>query len=82
MAQEVHLIVTNRTTGDFYFGRSYPDDDYNNDGKIERYRIPVYIVKLEGIRSGKAVSIGWKALRFMPYWNDPKNPGTHYKTKG
>ena len=67
----------------FYLARSYPDDDRDNNGRIEVYHVPVYKVFINGIGPGGAqVRKEWKALRFMPYWNDPKSPDKHYRTKG
>ncbi|MBZ4187453.1 hypothetical protein [Niabella beijingensis] len=83
MPRTVNIIVTSQTTGDTYLGRSYPDSDFDNNGKTEIYKIPVYYVDIESTDStGKKVTRRWKALRFMPYWNDPKDPSTHYKQKG
>jgi hypothetical protein len=61
-----------------YQARSYPDADKDNDGTIELYNTPVYEVK---ISTGTNSRI-WKAVRFMPYWNDPSSPNTHYRTRG
>ncbi|MCD2425527.1 hypothetical protein LQ567_22275 [Niabella pedocola] len=83
MPRTVNIIVTNNTTGDHYIGRSYPDSDYDNNGKTEYYKIPVYYVHLEGMdSSNKKVTLKWKALRFMPYWNDPKQPDKRYRHRG
>ncbi len=75
---EVHIIISSQLTGDTYLARSYPDDDFDNNGKKELYKTPVYKVFIEGRSSRKE----WKALRFMPYYNDPKAPSGNYKTKG
>ncbi len=75
---EVTITVTNRKTGDTYQARSYPDSDKNNDGVIELYNTPVYEVELV---SGSTKKI-WKAVRFMPYWNDPISPNAHYRSRG
>ena len=42
------------------------------------YKTSVY----EGHISQGNQKIVWEAVRFMPYWNDPKSPDPHYKTKG
>lgn len=76
--KEVTITVTNRKTGDYYQARSFPDSDMDNDGAIELYRVPVYEVE---IQSGSDIR-KWTAVRFMPYWNDPKSPSAHYKTLG
>lgn len=75
------ITVTGIETGDIYYSRSYPDDDYNDNGKIELYSTPVYKVTIEDtLNSSKKKE--WKALRFMPFWNDPSSPSSSYKTKG
>ena len=74
----VTITVTSRKTGDSYEARSYPDSDKNNDGVVELYRVPVYEVEISSGANKKT----WTAVRFMPYWNDPGTPNTHYKTKG
>lgn len=81
--RNVTVLVSNVRTGDMYLARSYPDDDYNNNGRIELYRVPVYIVEIKGTDgSNKPQTKTWKALRFMPYWNDPASPKPNYRTKG
>lgn len=77
MMNEVLITISNIKTGENYLARSYPDDDYNNNGKIELYWTPVYKVFLQNDKEQKE----WKALRFMPYWNDPKQPYSKYKTR-
>jgi len=74
----VTIVITNNKTGELYKARSYPDDDKDNDGAIEFYNTPVYEIE---ITSGSKI-IKWKAVRFMPYWNDPASPDLHYKSKG
>ncbi len=79
MLKDVYITVTNQKTGETYFSRSYPDDDFNNNGKIELYNTPVYWVS---IKNDDGIERNWKSVRFMPYWNDPKNPNNKYKSKG
>ena len=43
---KVLIHITAVQTGDYYMARSYPDDDYNNNGKIELYKVPVYTINL------------------------------------
>lgn len=74
----VTITVTNRKTGDTYQAKSYPDADKNNDGRIELYNTPVYEIN---ITSGTTTKT-WKAVRFMPFWNDPASPSTKYKSQG
>ncbi len=78
---KVLIHITAVQTGEYYMARSYPDDDYNNNGKIELYEVPVYTINLKNLENTSSL-ISWKALRFMPYWNDPSQPSNHYKTKG
>jgi hypothetical protein len=75
------ITVTGIKTGDTYYSRSYPDSDYDNNGKVELYSTPVYKVTIEN-ETNKTKKREWKALRFMPYWNDPKSPSPPYGTKG
>lgn len=79
---EVHITVSNQLTGDTYLSRSYPDEDFNNNGKIELYKTPVYKVFIESKTTGGLITREWKALRFMPYFNDPKSPIKGYKSRG
>lgn len=76
--QEVLITVTGTLTGDKYYARSYPDDDIDNNGRIELYETPVYRVTIQNNEEVKE----WKALRFMPYWNDPNDLDTRYKQRG
>ncbi len=81
--RKVVIVVSNQTTSDVYYAKSYPDPDFDNDLKWERYKAPVYKVFLDGTDpAGKATREEWKALRFMPFWNDPKEPDTRYNTRG
>lgn len=81
--REVDIIVTNLKTNDLYLSRSYPDEDFDNNGRVEVYQSPVYKVLINGTYSNhQPVRKEWKALRFMPYWNDPKTPDPHYGYKG
>lgn len=75
---EVLIVISNEKTGETYLSRSFPDDDYDNNGKIELYKTPVYKVYIKS----KGKKIAWKALRFMPYWNDPKKLSPAYKMRG
>ncbi|HEX3043181.1 MAG TPA: hypothetical protein VHY08_00385 [Bacillota bacterium] len=74
----ITIVVSNIKTADKYQARSYPHDDFDRNGKVELYETPVYKVF---IKSGDRVK-EWKALRFMPYWNNPSGPVAMYKTKG
>ncbi len=76
----VLITVTGVETGDTYLAKSYPDDDFNDNGKRELYKTPVYKVFIENEK--KTIKKEWKALRFMPFWNDPNNPSSHYKARG
>lgn len=81
-ARKVVITLTDRIV-DYYEARSYPDDDRNNDGLWELYRVPVYKILVAGIDdAGSAATAEHQAPRFMPYYNDPANPDPHYATKG
>ncbi len=83
MLRDVYITVSDTTTGDTYRSRSYPDDDYDDNGRIELYNTPVYRLYVDGEDDrGNKVSKSWKALRFMPYWNDPNSPSKKYRSKG
>jgi len=81
--REVLIRVSNREVPNLYTARSYPKKDYNNNGLHELYEVPVYYVYIEGTDNrGIAVKRVWNALRFMPYWNDPKDRSPNYSTLG
>ncbi|MRG96384.1 hypothetical protein [Polyangium spumosum] len=83
--REVLITVSSLQTSDRYLAKSYPDKDYDNNGLHELYEVPVYKVFLDGTDAdGKPQRREWTALRFMPYWNDPKmpEPGHEADTKG
>lgn len=83
MLREVLITISNKKTKDTYLARSYPDKDFDDNGKKELYTTPVYEVYITGTdKDGNSVRKVWKALRFMPYWNDPKSPYKKYKTLG
>jgi hypothetical protein len=75
---EVIVTVTNRKTGEQYIAKSYPDSDREDDGVLDYYYVPVYEITI----SSRNTSKKWKAVRFMPFWNDPNTPSTTYRTKG
>lgn len=76
--KDVTVVVTNKKTGQHYYAHSYPDRDIDNNGKNDVYKTPIYEVHIiQG-----ANKIVWNAVRFMPYWNDPKAPNPKYKTIG
>lgn len=81
MGNGVLIRITSQKTGDNYLAKSYPDNDYNNDGWGELYSVPVYYLEIINI-DDPAVSCRWKCLRFMPYWNDPSSPSSNYKLRG
>lgn len=83
MLRNVYITVTNQTVPQVYYADSYPATDRNYDGKDDRYEVPVYKVFIEGTdNNGALQKKEWKALRFMPYWNDPHFPARGFKTKG
>lgn len=75
------ITVTGTLTGDTYLSRSYPDDDYNDNGKIELYSTPVYKIAIQNVNDSSKKK-EWKALRFMPFWNNPLSPSSSYKARG
>ena len=80
MGDKVLIRITGQQTGDSYLAKSYPDMDYDNDGWGELYAVPVYYIDIINI-SIPSVERRWKCLRFMPYWNDPVSPSSHYKLR-
>lgn len=80
--RKVKITLTKKVVGS-YEARSYPHDDYDNDGFIELYKVPVHEIIVAGTdNKGKPQTFIHKAPRFMPYWNNPKSPDPDYKTKG
>lgn len=80
MKNEVLIRITGQQTGDSYLAKSYPDNDYDNDGWGELYAVPVYYIEIINIGT-PSIERRWKCLRFMPYWNDPDSPSSHYKLR-
>jgi len=81
--RDVLITISNQTTGGKYWASSYPSRDLNGDTKEESYSVPVYKVFISGTDAkGNRIVKSWAALRFMPYWNDPKKPVKSYKTRG
>lgn len=81
--RDVLITVSNRTTPYKYYARSYPMTDRDGNSRFDRYEVPVYKVFIQGTDAiGIKTVKEWTALRFMPFWNDPKNPSSHYKSKG
>jgi hypothetical protein len=83
MPHNALIVITNKKKGDSYLCSSYPDDDSDNNNKIELHRTPAYKVLIKGISVANSSQAKERpAVRFMPYWNDPKTPDKYYKTKG
>jgi hypothetical protein len=81
--REVTIVVSNIKAPLFYIAKSYPCKDFDRNGQQECYRVPIYKAFIDGTSAnGRSVRKEWTALRFMPYWNDPKNPSKHYTIKG
>jgi hypothetical protein len=82
--RDVVVTVSGQKTADIYYSRSYPNEIHDEDGKVKLYATPVYKVFIKGKNAagGEAVTKEWTALRFMPYWNDPKRRDPRYKTIG
>jgi hypothetical protein len=80
---EVLITISNKQTADRYLCKSFPDLDIDNNELMELYPTPVYKLFIENTGKSKAEKKEWKALRFYPYWNDPKALDIRYKkTKG
>jgi hypothetical protein len=81
--REVLITISNEEVPGLTYGaRSYPDSDYDDNGSIEIYMVPVYYVYIEGTNNhGFTEKKTWQALRFMPYWN-PYGAVSSYKTPG
>lgn len=79
---KVTITISNQKTQDVYYAKSYPHRDKDGDGFAEVYKVSVYKVFIEGLDiNGENIVREWKALRFMPYWND-SNQKSKYKSKG
>jgi len=74
----VTITISGQKTGETYLAKSYPHYDFNKNGRMELYETPVYRVFISTEKS----KVEWKALRFMPYYNDPKSPSSKYGAKG
>lgn len=80
---DVLITISNQTIVEKYSAKSYPMFDRDKDGRYDRYEIPIYKVFISGKDSGGFNIVKtWTALRFMPYWNDPKSPDKRYKSRG
>lgn len=78
MTRNVKITLTATQTGATYLMRAYPTEI--ND---KSYEMPVYILTVEGTDiKGIKKTKNYNCLRFSIYYNDPKNPDTHYKTLG
>lgn len=80
--RKVKITLTSKVVGS-YEARSYPHDDYNKNGKIELYKVPVHQIVVSGTdKAGNPKKFIHKAPRFMPFWNDPARPVSDYTTTG
>lgn len=80
--RRVTIIVTSDIVGS-YEARSYPDEQKTPNNEFPLYRVPVYTIRVRGTdTNGTDVMRDFIAPRFMPYYNDPKNPHAEYKTLG
>lgn len=81
-SRQVEITVTKNIVAE-YEARSYPNPGSDKKGFYSLYKVPVYEIVVAG--KSEAGAVGTKvfmAPRFMPYYNDPKNPDSHYATKG
>jgi hypothetical protein len=80
--QQVDIVVTNSVVGS-YEARSYPDQQTDAVGQYPLYSVPIYKIQVVGKDSShKPVVVDFVAPRFMPYYNNPKQPDPHYKAVG
>lgn len=81
-AREVEIIVTKNVVGS-YEARSYPNDQTDTNGFYPLYRVPLYQIAVTGKDDNQVASSStFIAPRFMPYFNDPHSPSSHYKAMG
>ncbi len=81
-SQTVEICVTNQIV-EHYEARSYPDEQYDKNGFYKLYKVPVYKIIVSDVgAAGSKAQREFMAPRFMPYYNDPKKPHSHYATKG
>ena len=82
MLNQVEIVVTNFKVGS-YEARSYPDQETDSAGQYPLYSVPVYRIRVRGQDpSQNPFTVDFSAPRFMPFYNDPKNPSPHYKALG
>ena len=80
--QQVDIVVTNIVVGS-YEARSYPDQQTDAWGSYPLYYVPIYKIQVVGKDSShKPLAVDFGAPRFMPYYNNPKQPNPHYKAVG
>lgn len=80
--RKVKILVSAKEVGK-YEARSYPEDSLTDQDWIELYEVPVYQIVLSGVDDdGADQTFEFQAPRFMPYYNDPKNPDTDYGARG
>ncbi|TYQ16932.1 UNVERIFIED_CONTAM: hypothetical protein Cloal_3513 [Acetivibrio alkalicellulosi] len=80
--RDVSIVMSSKRTGDRYLAKSYPHEILDNNGRTKLFSVPVFWLYLHGTDDKNApVQKDWKALRFMPYWNDPKKSSS-YRTLG
>ena len=81
-ARQVEIVVTNIAVGN-YEARAYPHDETDANGLTPLYRVPVYKILVKGTdTNNKNKVFEFMAPRFMPYYNNPQRPNSHYTTKG
>jgi len=80
--RKVEIVVTSTVVGQ-YEAKSYPHRQDDSAGYYNLYLVPVYKILVRGVDDKKQPQTKtFMAPRFMPYFNDPKNPDQGYKTKG
>jgi hypothetical protein len=78
-SRQTDITVTNKIV-EYYEARSYPSEQCDKNGLYNLYKVPVYEIVVSV--DGGSVTKKFMAPRFMPYYNDPKNPDKHYSAIG
>jgi hypothetical protein len=80
--RQVDIVVTNSVVGS-YEARSYPDQQTDASGRYPLYSVPLFRIQVSGKDDdGTPAVVDFMAPRFMPFYNNPKQPSSHYKALG
>jgi hypothetical protein len=81
--KSVVITISNQKTTDIYLAKSYPSRDFDHNGMYELYKTPIYEVFIDRFdQDGTTTRKAWTAIRFAPYYNDPKQPDARYRHRG